>query len=235
MAYRVRNLTQRIRLCTSGSADVDRLIMTRVRAAARRSAPPGTADAIDEVVAEVFLNCWPQLRRACLAGRPLDVATRAELQSVARRLIELGLPLAGMIDVIRTLVAVIAMEVASVEQNLDAVRALRISRYALVAMHDVTTALLGTDVATDRVADPADAPDGEGDVSWLEREILRRLAYGQSSSQIAGELHYSKQAVSYHLSRLLNKYRVPNRTALVAAAYESGLLPVRVDSGLYAS
>jgi DNA-binding CsgD family transcriptional regulator len=228
-------MTQCARVRALESAGIDRLIATRVRAAARLSVPSDTAPAIDEIITEAFVSCWPQVRRACLAGRPLDQAIRAELQSVARRLIELGLPRARMIDVTRTLVAVIEKQVASVEHSLDAVRALRISKYALMAVHDLTAALLGTGVAAGRAVDPADPPDGEDDVSWLEREILRRLAYGQSSSQIAGELHYSKQAVSYHLSRLLNKYRVPNRTALVAMAYESGLLPVRVDSGLYAS
>ncbi|MEU4690085.1 LuxR C-terminal-related transcriptional regulator [Actinoplanes sp. NPDC023714] len=204
--------------------------MTAVRTVALRSIPQNTVDEAGYVISGVFRRVWPQLRRCCLTGRSLDEPTRAELKSAARRLAEMGLPRSAMIDLTRAVVAMTERQVASVERNLDAVRALRMSKYSLMVVHDVIASLLEPGAG----ADESRVAGDEDDVSRLEREILRRLAYGQSSSEIADELHYSKQAVSYHLSRLLSKYRVPNRTALVATAYENGLLPIRIGSGLQA-
>lgn len=59
----------------------------------------------------------------------------------------------------------------------------------------------------------------------LEWEILDGLARGQSSAELADRLHYSRQAISYHLGRLMTRCGVRNRTALVAWAYEMRLLP----------
>jgi DNA-binding CsgD family transcriptional regulator len=206
--------------------------MAKVRGVARRSTPPATAQAVDEVIIEAFLDLWPRMRRACLAGRSLDDVTLTELRAVSCRLEELGLSRSGMVGITRTVVDATERQIAAVEQSLDAARALRFAKYALVATHEMVAAVLGSAEAVD----DDEVADGEDDkVSGLEREILRRLADGQSSSEIAAELHYSKQAVSYHLSRLLSRYRVPNRTALVAVAYEVGLLPVKIDFRLWAS
>lgn len=213
---------------------VGRLYLSTVRSVALRAVPRNTVDEADQIISEVFRRVWPRLCRSCLAGRPLDETTRTELRSAARRLTELGLSRSAMVELTRGVVAVTERQVASVEQNLSAVRALRISKYSLVVVHDVIASLLEPDAMDADLCLVRDA-DGDDEVSRLDHEILRRLAYGQSSSEIAAELHYSKQAVSYHLSRLLSKYGVPNRTALVAMAYENGLLPIRVSPDLRAS
>jgi DNA-binding CsgD family transcriptional regulator len=50
-----------------------------------------------------------------------------------------------------------------------------------------------------------------------QRQVLALIARGQSNRQIAGELGITEQGVKSHVSRLLMRHGVPNRTALVAA------------------
>lgn len=57
--------------------------------------------------------------------------------------------------------------------------------------------------------------------------ILEGIASGASSVQLAASLFLSRQGVEYHIGRLLRRFRVPNRTALVGRAYSLGIF----DSG----
>lgn len=70
---------------------------------------------------------------------------------------------------------------------------------------------------------PAVAADA-GAVDPQEQEILRLVADGRSNAEIAEATHYSRQAVVWHLSRLMRRWRAPNRAALVAAAFANGVL-----------
>lgn len=78
---------------------------------------------------------------------------------------------------------------------------------------------------------PVTATVGEGgDDSWdgeLRQpgaDILRMVAEGRTNVEIAGALHLSRQAVNYHVGRLMRALGASNRTALVARAYQRGLL-----------
>jgi DNA-binding CsgD family transcriptional regulator len=53
--------------------------------------------------------------------------------------------------------------------------------------------------------------------------VLEGVASGASSVQLAASLYLSRQGVEYHVGRLLRKFRVPNRTALVGRAYSMGI------------
>ena len=60
----------------------------------------------------------------------------------------------------------------------------------------------------------------QGQISTLtgrQRQVLTLIARGQSNREIAGELGITEQGVKSHVSRLLVRHGVPNRTALVAA------------------
>jgi len=50
-----------------------------------------------------------------------------------------------------------------------------------------------------------------------QRQVLTLVAQGRSNREIAGELGITEQGVKSHISRLLLRHGVPNRTALVAA------------------
>ncbi|GAB2919636.1 hypothetical protein GCM10027075_19610 [Streptomyces heilongjiangensis] len=57
-----------------------------------------------------------------------------------------------------------------------------------------------------------------------EARILEHLATGFSTQQLARRMHLSSKGVEYHISALLRKAGVSNRTALVSWAHSIGIL-----------
>ena len=80
------------------------------------------------------------------------------------------------------------------------------------------------------VLHPAGDPDGAeddldpGELRRPGADILRMVAEGRTNVEIASALHLSRQAVNYHVGRLMRALGASNRTALVARAYQRGLL-----------
>jgi DNA-binding NarL/FixJ family response regulator len=76
------------------------------------------------------------------------------------------------------------------------------------------------------VAKRATRPDNAQDV-LTEREIqvLRLVAQGSSNPEIAEHLCISINTVKTHLSSILHKLQLENRTQIAAFALQSGLLP----------
>ncbi|MFD4338073.1 response regulator transcription factor [Streptomyces anulatus] len=57
-----------------------------------------------------------------------------------------------------------------------------------------------------------------------EREVLRRLAEGQDTAQIAESLPFSVRTIKNTLQKVMIRYQLPNRTAAVAFAMKEGLI-----------
>jgi len=68
------------------------------------------------------------------------------------------------------------------------------------------------------VADPF------ADLTERELDVLRRLAEGGSNARIAASLSISEKTVKAHLSNLMSKLRVTDRTQAVAFAWREGLM-----------
>jgi DNA-binding NarL/FixJ family response regulator len=72
--------------------------------------------------------------------------------------------------------------------------------------------------------DPAQPPAALAELADREREILRLVAQGLSNAEIAGRLVISPLTAKTHVSNVLRKLDRRDRAALVALAYETGLI-----------
>lgn len=91
-------------------------------------------------------------------------------------------------------------------------------------------ALLAPSVTRTLIADYARRPARRQDTAVLgqlterELEVMRLIARGGSNAEVATELYLSEQTVKTHVSRVLSKLGLRDRTQIVVAAYESGLV-----------
>jgi DNA-binding NarL/FixJ family response regulator len=63
-----------------------------------------------------------------------------------------------------------------------------------------------------------------GRLTDREIEVLRLVARGLTNAELAGRLHLSPLTAKTHVSRILTKLGVRDRTQLVVIAYEAGLV-----------
>lgn len=65
-----------------------------------------------------------------------------------------------------------------------------------------------------------------------EREVLERLARGRSNAELARDLHLGEATVKTHVSNVLTKLGLRDRTAAVVFAYEHGVVVPGLPSPL---
>ncbi|MGW0522284.1 LuxR C-terminal-related transcriptional regulator [Crossiella sp. NPDC003009] len=76
-------------------------------------------------------------------------------------------------------------------------------------------------------------------LSQTRARILEGIAGGEPSHRLAARLHLSVRGVEYHLAAMQRALSAPNRVALVARAYTTGVLssgawPPRVEEEVVA-
>jgi DNA-binding NarL/FixJ family response regulator len=156
------------------------------------------------------------------SGAALDDESSTAVSELCRELVRRGSPRPSVLALMRLIATTVGGSIASLTPR-DA------GTHQFPA--DRAAALLGYDLAA--AAEAAVGPDtgapsaGAGDAVALTEThsyMLRLVAKGLSNREIGDRLHYSKQAITHHLSQMMAQLDVANRAALVARAYELGLL-----------
>ena len=106
------------------------------------------------------------------------------------------------------------------ERLFDAVRVVAAGEALLAPA--VTRRLIGEFVTQRRANQPL--PATLRSLTRRETEVLQLMAEGLSNVEIANRLVITEETVKTHVSRLLNKLGLRDRTQAVIAAYESGLV-----------
>ena len=73
---------------------------------------------------------------------------------------------------------------------------------------------------------PADSAPGLSELTVREAEILRHLGRGRSNAEIAEALVLSEHTVKSHVTHLLRKLGLRDRTQAVVLAYETGVVRI---------
>lgn len=88
----------------------------------------------------------------------------------------------------------------------------------------VTRRLLAQVAATTTSARELPAAHRLGELTVREREVLAQIGAGKSNAEIAAALFITPLTAKTHVSRIIGKLGVRDRTSLVVLAYESGLI-----------
>ncbi|EYT47735.1 DNA-binding NarL/FixJ family response regulator [Brachybacterium muris] len=105
----------------------------------------------------------------------------------------------------------------------ELVRAVRVVANGEALLTPRVTRTLIADYASRPHPSPRVAPTLSG-LTDRELDVLRLVARGLANREVAAELVMAEQTVKTHVSRMLAKLQLRDRTQLVIAAYESGLV-----------
>ena len=107
------------------------------------------------------------------------------------------------------------------ERLFDAVRVIAAGD-ALLA--PAVTRRLISEFATQQPKPQTSSTNGIADLTPRETQVLRLLAEGLSNPEVAARLVVTEETVKTHVSRILSKLGLRDRTQAVVTAYESGLV-----------
>ncbi|GAA4919369.1 response regulator transcription factor [Nesterenkonia rhizosphaerae] len=109
---------------------------------------------------------------------------------------------------------------AAPEELIHAVRV--VARGEALLSPKVTRTLIADYAA--RPAAPAASRNLLSGLTEREMDVVRLVARGLSNAEIAADLFLAEQTVKTHVSRILAKLDLRDRTQIVVAAYESGVV-----------
>jgi DNA-binding NarL/FixJ family response regulator len=127
-------------------------------------------------------------------------------------------------DAIRAGASGFLLKDVTAERLVDAVRVIAAGDALLAPA--ITRRLIAEFVTLHR---PAEMPSSAtlAALTPRERQVLRLVAEGLSNPEIAGRLTITEETVKTHVSRILTKLGLRDRTQAVVTAYETGLVTAR--------
>ena len=189
------------------------------------------ADAVMEAVPERYREatdreCRPLCRTlvpvalGCIArGTKPSEEDLYPIRLSARRVLSEGIPASVTLTGIRAAMARFTSIVARHAAPHDASAVLTVvGRASLLIQLFMTVFVSGSET------DPRGRPGWWPEQPPVAKESLRLVARGHSTAEIAQELNYSEQAITYHLGNLMKRFGCSNRTELVGRAYEAGVI-----------
>jgi DNA-binding NarL/FixJ family response regulator len=94
---------------------------------------------------------------------------------------------------------------------------------AAIRLAHAGVGLLDASITSRWVTGPS-APNGPDRLTQRETEVLRQIAAGASNREIASHLHLSEGTVKNHISRILQRLGLRDRTQAAIYAKDNGLL-----------
>lgn len=189
------------------------------------------ADAVMEAVPERYREATDrECRPLCRALVPVALDCIAQgtrppeedlhpIRLSARRTLSESIPASVTLTGIRAAMARFTSIVARHAAPQDASAVLMVmGRAAVLLQLFVTVFVSGSE------SDPRGRPGWWSEQLPVARESLRLVARGRSTGEIARELNYSEQTITYHLGNLMKRFGCSNRAALVSRAHEVGVI-----------
>ena len=107
----------------------------------------------------------------------------------------------------------------------ELVEAIRAVHRGEARLHpDIVRKLMDAMRVAHRTGSIREAPTPAGDLTEREREVIRLVAHGRSNHEIAQELTISDKTVKTHVSNILSKLNLGDRTQLAIYAIKNGLV-----------
>jgi DNA-binding NarL/FixJ family response regulator len=112
----------------------------------------------------------------------------------------------------------------------DLAQAIRLVERGIYQLEpSIVNKLMGALVAPNRLVTPAAKPEGKADLTMTdlserEREVLRLIARGATNREIANHLIISEGTVKNHVSNILSRLNLRDRTQAALYARDVGLL-----------
>lgn len=144
----------------------------------------------------------------------LDVIRQSDL-----RVIKEGLPPSSVLNTIRASMVRFTSIALRHATPADAASVVTVMGRAAALTHIYATTYISKVESKSRYR-----PEWWTEQPQVTKQSLKLLSEGYSTREIAEELCYSEQAISYNIGNLMRRFGCTNRTEMVSRAYEAGVL-----------
>ena len=123
--------------------------------------------------------------------------------------------------------------IAKIESQLERSRRIHLEMIRLMQKLDLTSANAedSEDILTKQIDSSSGTPSEELPLTPAEARVFWEVIQGFTNKQISERLFISPRTVQTHISNILNKLQLENRSQLVRFAYERGYKPPEDGTG----